>query len=104
LSRAIVAAPDQVVANGGQVGARLTAPQGGQAFRDARTGLAVTENFQRRLQAFKVIDREQDSLGLTVAVRVIRSCCWRTRLASSDRHALASDSGTGVAATDMARI
>ena len=30
---------------------------------------------------------------------VIRSCCWRTRRASSDRRAFASDSGTGVEAT-----
>jgi hypothetical protein len=36
-------------------------------------------------------------------VRVIRSCCWRTRLASSDRRALASDNGTGVAAIVMVR-
>src|ERR1019366_5508808 len=36
-------------------------------------------------------------------VRVIRSCCWRTRRASSDRRAFASDSGTGVAAIVMVR-
>jgi len=102
LSRASVAAPDQVVANGGQVGARLTALQGSQALRDARTGLAVAEDFQRRLQAFKVIDRSRTASGSPLRVRVIRSCCWRTRLASSDRRALASDRGTGVAATHMA--
>ena len=51
----------------------------------------------------KVIDREQDCFGLSVAVKVIRSCCWRTRLASSDRRTLASDSGTGVAAIDMVK-
>jgi hypothetical protein len=50
------AAPEQVVANGGKVGARLTASQGGQARRDARTGLAVTEDFERHFQAVKVID------------------------------------------------
>ena len=36
-------------------------------------------------------------------VSVIRSCCWRTRRASSDRRALASESGTGVAAMLMVR-
>ena len=36
--------------------------------------------------------------GSPLRVSVIRSCCCRTRLASSDRRALASDSGTGVAA------
>ena len=36
-------------------------------------------------------------------VRVIRSCCWRTRRASSDRRALASESGTGVAAILIVR-
>jgi len=41
--------------------------------------------------------------GSPLRVRVIRSCCWRTRLASSDRRALASDSGTGVAAMLMVR-
>src|SRR5215472_17402392 len=41
--------------------------------------------------------------GSPLRVRVMRSCCWRTRLASSDRRALASDSGTGVAATVMVR-
>ena len=41
--------------------------------------------------------------GSPLRVRVIRSCCWRTRLANSDRCALASDSGTGVAAIDMVR-
>jgi hypothetical protein len=37
-------------------------------------------------------------------VRVIRSCCWRTRLASSERRALASDKGTGVAAIVIVKI
>src|SRR5215510_4824323 len=41
--------------------------------------------------------------GSPLRVRVIRSCCWRTRLASSDRRALASDSGTGVAAIVIVR-
>ena len=36
-------------------------------------------------------------------VSVIRSCCWRTRRTSSDRRALASESGTGVAAMLMVR-
>jgi hypothetical protein len=35
---------------------------------------------------------------------VIRSCCWRTRLASSERRALASDNGTAVAAMVIVRI
>lgn len=104
MSHASVAAPDQVVANGGQVGARLTTPQGSQAFRDARTGLAVTENSQRRLQALKVIDRKQDDLRLTVAGQgdplISR---WLTRLASSERRALASDNGTDVTAIIMVR-
>ena len=37
-------------------------------------------------------------------VRVIRSCCWRTRLASSERRALASDNDTDVAAIVIVRI
>src|SRR5215510_5772525 len=41
--------------------------------------------------------------GSPLRVRVIRSCCWRTRLASSERRALASDSGTGVAAIVIVR-
>ena len=41
--------------------------------------------------------------GSPLRVRVIRSCCCRTRLASSDSRALASDRGTGVAATLMVR-
>src|SRR5580704_9518504 len=41
--------------------------------------------------------------GSPLRVRVIRSCCWRTRLASSDKRALASDNGTGVAAMLMVR-
>src|SRR5260370_27831461 len=36
-------------------------------------------------------------------VKVMRSCCWRTRRASSDRRALASDSGTGVEAIVIVR-
>src|SRR5215467_11326522 len=41
--------------------------------------------------------------GSPLRVSVIRSCCWRTRLASSDRRALASDNGTGVAAIVIVR-
>jgi hypothetical protein len=41
--------------------------------------------------------------GSPLRVRVIRSCCWRTRLANSDRRALASDNGTGVAAIVIVR-
>jgi hypothetical protein len=41
--------------------------------------------------------------GSPFRVSVIRSCCCRTRLASSDRRALASESGTGVAAMLMVR-
>lgn len=41
--------------------------------------------------------------GSPLRVRVIRSCCWRTRRANSERRALASDSGTGVAAIVMVR-
>src|SRR6266516_6307909 len=41
--------------------------------------------------------------GSPLRVRTIRSCCWRTRLASSERRALASDNGTGVAAIVMVR-
>lgn len=41
--------------------------------------------------------------GSPLRVRVMRSCCRRTRLASSDRRALASDRGTGVAATVMVK-
>ncbi len=41
--------------------------------------------------------------GSPLRVSVIRSCCCRTRLASSDRRALASDSGTGVAAMLIVR-
>jgi hypothetical protein len=41
--------------------------------------------------------------GSPLRVRVIRSCCWRTRRASSERRALASDSGTGVAAVVIVR-
>jgi hypothetical protein len=37
-------------------------------------------------------------------VRVMRSCCCRTRLASSERRALASDNGTAVAAIVIVRI
>lgn len=37
-------------------------------------------------------------------VRVIRSCCWRTRRVSSERRAFASDKGTGVAATVIDKI
>jgi len=59
-------AAGQVLANGGHIGTRLGALQGGQAFRDARDRLGVAEDFQCHLQALKVIDREQDSLGLPV--------------------------------------
>jgi hypothetical protein len=41
--------------------------------------------------------------GSPLRVRVIRSCCCRTRLASSDSRVLASDSDTGVAAMLMVR-
>lgn len=66
-SRAGDAAPGQVLANGGHVSAPLAALQGCQAFRDTRNRVGVTEDFQGHLQALKVIDREQDSLGLSVA-------------------------------------
>jgi DNA-binding transcriptional MerR regulator len=41
--------------------------------------------------------------GSPLRVNVIRSCCCRTRLASSDSRALASDRGTGVAAMLMVK-
>ena len=41
--------------------------------------------------------------GSPLRVSVIRSCCCRTRLASSDRRALASDNGTGVEAIVIVR-
>lgn len=62
-SRVSVGAADQVVANGGQVGARLTALQGGQALQDARSGLAVTEDFQRRLQALRSSTESRTASG-----------------------------------------
>jgi Protein of unknown function (DUF3024) len=67
LSPAGDAAPDQGPASGSHVSARLTALQTGQAVPDTRNRLGVTEDFQRHFQALKVIDREQDGLGLSVA-------------------------------------
>src|SRR5215471_3866536 len=70
--------------------------------------IRVTASVSPRIS--KVISRPSRSStdsktasGSPLRVRVIRSCCWRTRLASSDRRALASDSGTGVAAIVMVR-
>jgi len=48
-SRAGDAAPGQILANRGHVGARLAPPQRGEALRDARDSLAVTEDFQGHL-------------------------------------------------------
>jgi hypothetical protein len=57
----------QVLPNRCYVGARLTTPKGCQALRDARNSGGVREHFQGHFQALKVIDREQDSFGLSVA-------------------------------------
>jgi len=61
------AAPGQILANGGHVGARFSTSQSCQALRDARDSVGVTEDLQGHLQALKVIYRQQDSLGLAVA-------------------------------------
>ncbi len=42
-------------------------PQGRQALRDTRNSLAVAEDLRRHLQTLKVIYRQQDSLGLSIA-------------------------------------
>ena len=57
----------QILLNRGDTGARLTAPESCQALRDARDSVVVAEDFQGHLQALKVIHRQQDSLGLSVA-------------------------------------
>jgi len=61
------AAPGQILANSGHVGARLTTPQSREALRDARDSIGVAEDFQGHLQALKVIHLQQDSLGLAIA-------------------------------------
>jgi hypothetical protein len=57
----------QGLANSGHVGTWLAAPQGRQALRDTRNSLAVAEDLRRHLQTLKVIYRQQDSLGLSIA-------------------------------------
>jgi hypothetical protein len=66
-SRTREAAMGQILPSRADVGARLTAPKSCQALRDARDSVRVSEDFQRHLQALKVIHRQQDNLRLTVA-------------------------------------
>ena len=47
--------PGQVLPDGGQVGAGLTAAERGQALGDAGDRLGVAEDFQGHLQAFQVV-------------------------------------------------
>jgi hypothetical protein len=97
-------APGEILANGGHVGTRFSALQGCQTLGDASNSVAVAKDLQGHFQTFEIIYRKQDSFGVPVASQGDPTCCWRTRLASSDRRAFASDSGTGVAAMPMDRI
>jgi hypothetical protein len=83
--------------------ARLTSPQSCQALRDPRDRLGITEDFQGHLQASRSSTDSKTASASPLRVRVIRSCCCRTRLASSERRALAYN-GTAVAAIVIVRI
>jgi hypothetical protein len=102
-SRTRDAAMGQILPNRCDVGARPTAPESCQALRDARGSIGVPEDFQGQLQTLKIIHRQQNDLRLSVPGQDDPLMLLAYRLASSDRRALASDNGTGVAAIVMIR-
>ena len=76
------AGPDP--ADGGQISTGLATAQRGQALRDTCDGVTVAEDFQGHLQALEIGHGDSRTASASpLRVKVIRSCCRRTRLASS---------------------